>query len=246
MTENDSFKEGEIIWAKIEGNPWWPSVIISKNKDIESNEDIYTIELMGSLTKGKLTKKSMAKFEKNYKYYSKAKNKELNDIIKQAKDINEIKDVEERDKKIKELISKNSINNINNIINNNESSSETSKTKEKSGIPKKKILKKKFEDKTENELIYKICNFLKNLTACLIRKDNSYNFEKNKGYIFKIFGFLKEYQIQDPIEFLKKTNLGKYIKYITEYVPNEEIKGEAREVYKSLENQVLTFLLRQK
>ena len=78
-----------------------------------------------------------------------------------------------------------------NICNINESSSETSKTKEKSGISKKKIIKKKSEDKVENELIYKICNFLRHLTAYLIKKDNNYNFEKNKGYISKIFGFLK-------------------------------------------------------
>ena len=94
--------------------------------------------------------------------------------------------------------------------------------------------------------MYKICNFLRHLTAYLIKKDNNYNFEKNKGYISKIFGFLKEYKIQEPIEFLKKTNLGKYIKYISQYVPNEEIKEEAKLVYKSLEEQVMAYLSKQK
>jgi hypothetical protein len=27
MTENDEFQEGEIIWAKIRGYPWWPAIV---------------------------------------------------------------------------------------------------------------------------------------------------------------------------------------------------------------------------
>ena len=240
MSENDFFEEKEIIWAKIEGYPWWPSIIISKEKNTESKEYIYSIILIGPYIRSNLTNNFISKFKKNYNQYSKTKDKELTEAINQANIINDIKDIEEKNNKIKELIEKENICNI------NESSSETSKTKEKSGISKKKIIKKKSEDKVENELIYKICNFLRHLTAYLIKKDNNYNFEKNKGYISKIFGFLKEYKIQEPIEFLKKTNLGKYIKYITQYVPNEEIKEEAKQVYKSLEDQVMAYLSKQK
>ena len=240
MSENDSFFEKEIIWAKIEGYPWWPSIIISKEKNQESNEYIYSIILIGSYIRTNLTNKNISKFEKYYNQYSKTKDKELTEAINQANSLNDIKDSEEKNNKIKDLIEKE------NICNNNESSSETSKTKEKSGISKKKILKKKSEDKIEIELMYKICNFLRHLTAYLIKKDNNYNFEKNKGYISKIFEFLKEYKIQEPIEFLKKTNLGKYIKYISQYVPNEEIKEEAKLVYKSLEEQVMAYLSKQK
>ncbi len=240
MSENDFFEEKEIIWAKIEGYPWWPSIIISKEKNIESKEYIYSIILIGPYIRSNLNINFISKFKKNYNQYSKTKDKELIEAINQADIINDIKDIEEKNNKIKELIEKENICNI------NESSSETSKTKEKSGISKKKIIKKKSEDKVENELIYKICNFLRHLTAYLIKKDNNYNFEKNKGYISKIFGFLKEYKIQEPIEFLKKTNLGKYIKYITQYVPNEEIKEEAKQVYKSLEDQVMAYLSKQK
>ena len=240
MSENDFFEEKEIIWAKIEGYPWWPSIIISKEKNTESKEYIYSIILIGPYIRSNLTNNFISKFKKNYNQYSKTKDKELIEAINQADIINDIKDIEEKNNKIKELIEKENICNI------NESSSETSKTKEKSGISKKKIIKKKSEDKVENELIYKICNFLRHLTAYLIKKDNNYNFEKNKGYISKIFGFLKEYKIQEPIEFLKKTNLGKYIKYITQYVPNEEIKEEAKQVYKSLEDQVMAYLSKQK
>ena len=240
MSENDSFLEKEIIWAKIEGYPWWPSIIISKEKNQESNEYIYSIILIGSYIRTNLTNKNISKFEKYYNQYSKTKDKELTEAINQANSLNDIKGSEEKNNKIKDLIEKE------NICNNNESSSETSKTKEKSGISKKKILKKKSEDKIESELMYKISNFLRHLTAYLIKKDNNYNFEKNKGYISKIFEFLKEYKIQEPIEFLKKTNLGKYIKYISQYVPNEEIKEEAKLVYKSLEEQVMAYLSKQK
>ena len=240
MSENEFYGEKEIIWAKIEGYPWWPSIIISKEKNTESKEYIYSIILIGPYIRSNLNINFISKFKKNYNQYSKTKDKELTEAINQADIINDIKDIEEKNNKIKELIEKENICNI------NESSSETSKTKEKSGISKKKIIKKKSEDKVENELIYKICNFLRHLTAYLIKKDNNYNFEKNKGYISKIFGFLKEYKIQEPIEFLKKTNLGKYIKYITQYVPNEEIKEEAKQVYKSLEDQVMAYLSKQK
>ena len=47
MSENDFFEEKEIIWAKIEGYPWWPSIIISKEKNTESKEYIYSIILIG-------------------------------------------------------------------------------------------------------------------------------------------------------------------------------------------------------
>ena len=70
MSENNIFIEEEIIWAKIEGYPWWPSIIISKNKDIKSDDYIYTIVLIGSyIIRNNITKKYIAKFDKNYNYY---------------------------------------------------------------------------------------------------------------------------------------------------------------------------------
>ena len=136
MSDNNSFKEEEIIWAKLEDSPWWPSIILSKKKDIKLNEDIYSIILLGSHIRANLTKEFILKFEKNYKQNSKIKDKDLINIIKQAKDLNDLKDLEEKNKKIKELIAK--LKNEGKDNNINESSSETSKTKEKSGIQIKK------------------------------------------------------------------------------------------------------------
>ncbi len=57
---------------------------------------------------------------------------------------------------------------------------------------------------------------------------------------------MAEYKIQEPIEFLKKSNMGKYIKYINDHVENEEIKACTTEVYNNFETQVLSQLLKQK
>ena len=242
MSENENYQEEEIIWAKINKYEWWPSIILAKIIDINTNEYIYQILLFGNNIKRKISKNKISKFNDNYKQYSKTKNKELQNIIKKVKELYDLKDMDIKNKEIKEYISKIKYNEKENI---NESSSETSKTKERSGISTKKKIKKS-EEKVENELIYKICNFLRHITACLVKKDTKYNFEKNKVYISKIFRYLKEYKIQEPIEFLKKTNLGKFIKYIMENIPNEELRGEANQVYKILENQVFVYLIKQK
>ena len=243
----DSFIEEEIVWAKLRGYPWWPAILLSIKKDINTDQQKYRVAFFGNFIQATLKKLYISKFDRNYKQYSKTKNKDLIDIIRIAKEIND-SDEEEKDKKIKEIISKVQNKEKEKKNNINDSSSETSKTKEKSkndkNLFKKKL--KKMEDKVENEIIYKICNYLKHLTAVLVQKDASFSFDKNKDYLCKIFRFLSEYQIQEPIEFLKKTNLGKYIKFIKENVNNNEIKQACNDVYKSLENQVLNYLIKQK
>ena len=134
MSENNFFTEEEIIWAKIEGYPWWPSIILSKKNEPESNEEIYSIILLGTNIKSNISKVFISKFEKNFKLNSKTKNKDLINIIKQAKEIYEMKDPIEKNKKIKDLILKSKNEAKENNI--NESSSETSNTKEKKGKPK--------------------------------------------------------------------------------------------------------------
>ena len=52
--------------------------------------------------------------------------------------------------------------------------------------------------------MYKICNYLKYITAVMLSKDRNFDFEKNKDNLIKIFKFLAEYKMQEPIEFLKK------------------------------------------
>jgi len=245
----ENFTEEEIIWAKLRGYPWWPAILLSIKNDINTGEEKYRVAFFGNYIQATLKKIYISKFNKNYKLYSKTNNKDLIEIIKIAKEIYSSEE-EEKNKKIKDIISKVKTKEEEKKNNINDSSSETSKKKEKrkneneKNLIKRKI--KKNEDKIENELIYKICNYLRHLTAVLVQKDTSFNFDKNKEYLCKIFKFLSEYQIQDPIEFLKKTNLGKYIKYINDHVTNNEIKKSTSEVYKSLENQVYNYLIKQK
>ena len=244
----ETFNKKEIVWAKLRGYPWRPAILLSIKKDESTQEEKYRVFFIGNNIQAILKRIYITKFDSNYKQLSNKKNKELIDIIDLAKEIND-SDETEKNKKIREILLNSKSKEKENKININDSSSETSKTKEKSknkggkNSNKKKL--KKIEDKVENDLIYKICNYLRHLTAALAQKDMSFSFEKNKEYLCKIFKFLSEYQIQEPIEFLKKSNMGKYIKYITDNVTNNEIKQASNEVYKSLENQVLNYLLKQ-
>ena len=248
---NVSFNVGEIIWAKMRGYPWWPAIITGTEDD--NREKKYAISFIGDNTHASLAKKCLEKFEKGLQLYSNTKKKNLSESIEKAKEIyynkNGIKEKEiktmikknmkykekekEREKEKEKEKEKQQLNQNNNNTNNN---------KEK--IVDKK--KNKKDDKTENELIYKICNYLKHITSILLRKEMNFNFEKNKDNLCKIFNYLSEYKIQEPIEFLKKSNLGKYIKYINDNVDNDEIKQATGEVYKNLESQVLSQLYKQK
>ena len=251
---NVSFNVGEVIWAKIRGYPYWPAMITGTEDD--NREKKYAISFIGDNTHASLAKKCLEKFEKGLQLYSNTKKKNLSESIEKAKEIyynkngnkeREIKSMikknlkykekeKEREKekeKEKEIKLLNQNNNINKEKNN-----------EIQNINKKKL--KKIEDKTENELIYRICNYLKHITVIMIKKEIKYNFEKNKDNLVKIFKYLAEYKIQEPIEFLKKTNLGKYIKYINENTEKDDIKNATGEVHKNLESQVLTQLLKQK
>ena len=245
----EKYIEEEIVWAKLKGYPWWPAILLSIKKDSNTEEEKYRVVFFGNLIQETLKAQYISKFDTNFKQNSKSKNKDLIDIITIAKEIYDSGE-EEKSKKIKEIITKVKNKEKEKKIKINDSSSETSKTKEKSKIENGKInIKKKLkknEDKLENDLIYKICNYLRHITAVLVKKDTSFSFEKNKEYLCKVFKFLSEYQIQEPIDFLKKSNLGKYIKYISNNVNNNEIKQASGEVYKSLENQVLNYLLKQK
>jgi hypothetical protein len=243
MEEEQIFKEEDIIWARLDKNPWWPAIIISIQPSEMKNENIYQIALIKNNTQTLLKLSDISNFKKNFEKYSKTKNKELLEAINLAK---EIYDMEENQKipRIKSLIEEIKINKKEKITeNNNDNSFELSRTEGKK-FTKKKL--KKNEDKSENYLIIKICNYLRHFIAVLIQKDSLASIEKNKEYLCKILKFLSEYQIQEPIEFLKKTNLGKYIKYINTHVNDDEIKQNSNEVYTSFENQVVNYLIKQK
>lgn len=238
---NISFNVGEIIWAKIRGYPWWPAIITGTEDD--NREKKYAVSFIGDNTHSSLAKKCLDKFEKGLKTYSSTKKRNLLESIEKAKEIyynkngmkeKEIKYMMKRDLKYKEKEKEKQQHNKeknNSEINNNDNN-------------KKKL--KRVEDKTENDLIYKICNYLKHIIVIMLKKEINFDFDKNKDNLIKIFKYLAEYKIQEPIEFLKKSNMGKYVKYITDNTQNEEIKQYSSEVYKNFEAQVLSQLLKQK
>jgi len=243
---NISFNVGEIIWAKIRGYPWWPAIITGAEDD--NREKKYTVSFIGDHTHSSLAKKCLEKFEKGLKLYSNTKKKNLLDVIERAKEIyynkNGIKEKEIKSMIKKEMKSKEKEKELQqNKTTNNNSNISKSKNVDMINI-KKKV--KKIEDKTEIELMYKICNYLKYITAVMLYKDRNFDFEKNKDNLCRIFKYLAEYKMQEPIEFLKKSNMGKYIKYINEHVESDELKVYISDVYKNFETQVLSQLLKQK
>ena len=216
-----SFALGEIVWGKIKGYPWKPAKIVEIKEETEDKPKKYGLHFIGENSKLILAKKNIAKFSENYNKYSITSKKELSENIKKAKEL---------------------FDQTNNEKMNNDLINDLSKLK--NSLNKKKI--KKIEGKAENELIYKICNYLRHLTVVLVKKDKNFNLEKNKEYLCKICKYLSEYKIQEPIEFLKKSNLGRYIKYISSNIQNNEIKQAVDEVYQNLQTQVLNYLSRQK
>ena len=247
---NASFNVGEIIWAKIRGYPWWPAIITGTEDD--NREKKYAVSFIGDNTHSSLAKKCLDKFEKGLKTYTTTKKRNLLESIEKAKEIyynknglkdKEIKYMMKRDIKYKEKEKEKQHNNSNSN-NNNTYNNNIEKNNNDMNNNKRKL--KKIEDKTESELIYKICNYLKHITVIMIKKESNYNFDKNKDNLIKIFKYLAEYKIQEPINFLKKSNMGKYIKYINDKANNEEIKQYTEEVYKNFETQVLAQLLKQK
>jgi hypothetical protein len=68
--ENDDYKEKDIVWTKVKGNQWWPSLITQVSiKQITTlgkttKEKIYTIELIGEKSSAKVTSEKIESFIK--------------------------------------------------------------------------------------------------------------------------------------------------------------------------------------
>lgn len=255
MSNSVSFNVGEIVWAKIRGYPWWPALITGTEDD--NREKKYAVSFIGDNTHASLAKKCLAKFDKEYKQFSNTRKKDLVESIKKAKEIYENKNGT-KDKEIKSMMKRDLKSREKDRERKNSSSNENSNnpSKEKSNIKKsrddnsdnfnKKRIKKT-EDKAENDLINKISTYLKHITIILTKKDPNYNFDKNKENLCKIFEYLVDYKIkQEPIDFLKKTNLGKFVKYISDNIQNDEIKQVAKDAYNNLESQVINQLFGKK
>ena len=101
--ENDDYKEKDIVWAKVKGYPWWPSLISQVSiKQITSlgkttKEKMYTIELIGEKFNAKVCSEKIEPFIKNIDKHTNTKNTSLLKSIDIAKKFIEKKNKKEKD-----------------------------------------------------------------------------------------------------------------------------------------------------
>ena len=149
------YKEKDIVWAKVKGYPWWPSIIsnisfhniTSEGENLKEN--IYSIEFIGEKIKAKLSKEKIEPFNENYEQHINTKNTLLLRSIEIAK---KCLDKKQSSKTIvlKENPSDNSNKKDTNFQNNqnmptkkNNESSEENNREEKEGDKNIKYLQKK-------------------------------------------------------------------------------------------------------
>ena len=89
--DNTEYKEKDIVWAKVKGYPWWPSIITHisfKNNQTNGEnikEKIYSIEFIGEKNNAKVSKEKIESFNKNYEQHTNTKNPLLIKSIELAK-----------------------------------------------------------------------------------------------------------------------------------------------------------------
>ena len=171
--ENESnieYKENDIVWVKVKGYPWWPSIIkhISfrniQSYDHNIKEKLYSIELIGEKINTKISKDKIEPFKKNYDQHINTKNISLLKSIETANKIYDKKNnskivylkenaQDKNNRKEKDLININSQNASNKkFIELNEGKNIGEKEKEKNMkyLQKKRINEKVILDDDNN------------------------------------------------------------------------------------------------
>ena len=261
----ENFNVGEVVWAKIRGYPWWPGYI--RGIEDDNKEKKFVVQFIGDNTfsnipKKQLTfffffKKQLGKFEKEYEIHSNTKKKDLKESIKIALDMYKNKKgidfLEKSNNLLKRKFRKENDddNNSENSSSVNNSSSEKNnfdgKNKNNNNNNNEKIFnnnnvnysnkRKKKDEKNGNEILNKISLYLHKIVVEIYK--DKLNLDVVKVCLIKVLKFLKEFKLNDPIDFLKKSGVGKCVKYIKEKINDNEIKDLSNEVYKNLEDQVL-------
>lgn len=109
------------------------------------------------------------------------------------------------------------------------------KTKRKRPEEKKELKKPIEKESDSNDLMKKIINYL--LYIC--KNIETFELDNNKICLLKVFEYLKDYKMDNAINFLKKTSLGIMVKYIGSKIEDEEVVNSSGQVYKNFEEQVL-------
>lgn len=171
---------------------------ITGTKD-DNKEKKYIINFIGDNTHANLNKKDLAKFEKEYKTYSNTKKKDLLDSIKKAKELYETK--EEKQNKITPTIEEKQMQSIS-LSPLKPLESNSSKKDDSSVSLLKRKTKRSSDSKGTSDLIQKIIAYISNVVKLISSKtiDKVLN---DKECILKIMEYLKEYKMNEPIDFLK-------------------------------------------
>jgi hypothetical protein len=250
----ENFNVGEVVWAKIRGYPWWPGYI--RGIEDDNKEKKFVVQFIGDNTFSNIPKKQLGKFEKEYEIHSNTKKKDLKESIKIALDMYKNKKgidfLEKSNNLLKRKFRKENDddNNSENSSSVNNSSSEKNnfdgKNKNNNNNNNEKInnnnvnysnKRKKKDEKNGNEILNKISLYLHKIVVEIYK--DKLNLDVVKVCLIKVLKFLKEFKLNDPIDFLKKSGVGKCVKYIKEKINDNEIKDLSNEVYKNLEDQVL-------
>ena len=234
-----NFEIGNIIWAKIQGYPWWPGtvkkiiLIYFQIIEIKNNsEKPYTINFIGDKTHARLSQNYIFDFNLGFEKFSKIKNKKLENAIKEA--LNLINKTEKSNqffliekKKNENLNQSENIENLKNKKNKNENveieliDTEESSVKKNDYLTKKK--KRKIEKQNiikkekEKELIFKIQKYFIYIYD-LIKSKNMQKLEKEKNCLMKILEYLSKYVPENIFTFLNETNICKMILFFSETI----------------------------
>ena len=256
----ENFNVGEVVWAKIRGYPWWPGLI--RGIEDDNKEKKFIVQFIGDNTFSNIPKKQLAKFEKEYDIHSNTKKKDLKESIKIALDMYKNKkgiDFLEKshnflkrkfkkdfddDDNFSEISSSGNNsssekNNFDNNINKNKSNFNSNNNNKENLFNNINYSnkRKKRDEKNGTEILNKISLYLHKIVVEIFKE--KLNLDVVKVCLIKVLKFLKEFKLNDPIDFLKKSGVGKCVKYIKEKINDNEIKDLSNEVYDNLEEQVL-------
>ena len=162
------YKEKDIVWAKIKGYPWWPSIISHISfRNTQTNgenikEKIYSIELIGEKNNNisKVSKEKIEPFINNYDKYTNPKNPTLLKSIELAKKYTE-KKINQKIIFLKENIQDK--NNKKEKDMNSPNSQNLSTKKKNKNLVMKKVMKKKKKIMRKLSNIYKKKDLMRGL-----------------------------------------------------------------------------------
>lgn len=235
------FKVGDVVWAKVQGYPWWPGMVSELPNKI--NENKYKIDFINDTTHSYLNIKDISDYFQNYSKNAKIKNNALKLSIEKANDILAKRKTQEESATEINTTSTNTNTQIEKISIKEDL---TKKKRKRNSVKSSNVSYSNLtslKEKSEIEIIKKVICYLIYIAKTL-EKEEYEVVDQETSCFMKVLEYLKDFRMIDPIDFLKKTNIGKLIKYISSHFPdgenndNNELKDLIIVVYHNLEEQL--------